>query len=1521
MQSNITQKRIKSFSLSGLIVFLLSFLATMPGWAQPYVNGNLRTGTSNAAGTFTPGTGFFVSELQTGNTAIGSSASYNAGLSMADDFTIPAGQTWNISGMEFYGYSTGYTSTTPFYDTLFIKIYDANPSTGTPTPVWGDFLTNRLGVVVRDSTYRVTSQPPFDNRMIWRIKGNVTTTLSAGTYWIEWTVSSIASVPGHFMPPSTVTGTVTQAGNNALQHLNDGTTNQWAPFMDAGSGTPQDLPFKIYYNTSCTGPNPTVSINASSSCTPATLTASGADLYTWSPAGGLSATNGAVVTANPTTTTTYTVTGVTTGGCSGTATVTIEAGPTSAILTPLEPGVNHILEGFSSGVPATWVTNNRSNPPGAAPTWNQGNPNLWPAYNGAPQTYLLSNFNVAGDGPGEDTISNWVFTPQIATINNGDKLSFYTRTVPDPGDPSDVFPDNMEVRLSTAGGSVNVGSSAASVGDFSTLLLAINPSYDQTSYPHEWTKYEVTISGLSGPASGRIGFRHYVPDGGPNGNYSDNIGLDLVRFYTPTPCVSAGSPQFFHVNVVGGNAPFSFVYSDGTTNTTVSNYAKDSLIAVNPSSSTTYTLVSGSVTGSTCATTNVTGALSVTIGGTPTITTQPSASVLVCENGTGSISIVAPGNTYQWQVSTDGGATWTNVSDGANYNGAASASLSLSNVPASWNNYQYHVIVTSSCGGSPVTSTASTISVTAAAIITSQPTAQVVCSGSNAVFNIAVTGNATYQWQVSADGGATWSDITGETSNTLTITGATAAQNGYQYQVIVTGCSGSATSNTALLSVDASTVISTQPQSAIVCDGSTASFSVVASGAANTYQWQVSTDGGTTWTDITGATSANYNIAAVNSTMNNNQYQVAITNPCGAPVISTSASLTITVAATITTQPADVTVCSGAAATFSVTVTGATPYQWQVSTDGGTTWTDIPGETSNTLSFASVTNTQNGTQYRVNISSCSSPVSSTAATLTVNESTVISTQPQSAAVCDGSPASFSVVASGAANTYQWQVSTDGGTTWTDITGATSADYNIAAANSSMNNNQYQVAITNPCGAPVISNAATLTISAAAAITAQPADATVCEGTDASFSITASGATGYQWQVSNDGGTTWSDITGATTATYSLVNPAATANGNKYRVVVTGCGGATINSNEANLTVNPAATITTQPADATACSGADISFSVTATGTALTYQWQISTDGGATWSDITGTTTATYSLVNPAATEDGNKYRVVINGSCTTNLTSDAATLSVSEAPVISAQPQDAAICEDGTATFSVTASGAPSYQWQVSTDGGTTWTDITGATNASLSADEMDHSNATSLVQVVVTNSCGSVTSGSATLTVNPLPVSTISATSTTLAPGETATLTVTSTPAANAYQWYFNGNAITNATNDSYTVTSTETGVYTVQVTTAAGCSAMSAPITINAASISFAFITPNPNDGSFKVNFHNAGTFNANRVVTIYDARGRLVFKQPYVAVLSNTIEVINISVPYLHPGIYWLMLSEANGKRLEVGQFMKR
>lgn len=170
--------------------------------------------------------------------------------------------------------------------------------------------------------------------------------------------------------------------------------------------------------------------------------------------------------------------------------------------------------------------------------WFQGNIAIFPAQSGNLTSYIAADFN---NTTGTNPISNWLITPPLE-LREGSRVVFYTRT-----EDTFQFPDRLQVRMSTNGLSVNVGTTAEDMGDFSTLLLDINPNYGVEGYPKSWRRYDAVVSGLQGATTGRLAFRYFVENGGPTGANSDYIGIDSVQFScatpTPTPAPTCPTPS------------------------------------------------------------------------------------------------------------------------------------------------------------------------------------------------------------------------------------------------------------------------------------------------------------------------------------------------------------------------------------------------------------------------------------------------------------------------------------------------------------------------------------------------------------------------------------------------------------------------------------------------------------------------------------------------------------------------------------------------------------------------------------------------------------------------------------------------------------------------------------------------------------------------------------------------------------------------------------------------------------------
>jgi hypothetical protein len=606
----------------------------------------------------------------------------------------------------------------------------------------------------------------------------------------------------------------------------------------------------------------------------------------------------------------------------------------------------------------------------------------------------------------------------------------------------------------------------------------------------------------------------------------------------------------------------------------------------------------------------------VTPGSGCTFSINPISQTLTAAGGTGSTTVTAGVGCAWTAVSND---AWITITSGAAGSGGGTVSYTVAA------NIGIARTGTITIAGQTFTVTQGCV----AATISSQPVSQTVCAGSPVTFSVTATGAGviTYQWRKGTV------NIPGATSSSFSITAAT-TNDGGSYDVVVTAACGSITSNTVTLTVNTPPAVTTNPANQSVLVGGTASFTAAASGTPTpSVQWQLSTNGGGSYSNLAGATSTTLNLANVTLAQSGNRYRAVFTNSCGTAT-TTGAILTVT-CQTITVNPttipggttgvaySQVFTQTGGSGTVTFTLTGTLPAGMSFS---GATLSGTPTQSGNFPITVTATDS-NG---------CSG---SRSYNLVINCGFTINPVSQSYAASGGSGSVSVTTAAGCS----WTATSNAG--WITITSGASGsgngtvNYNVATNTGAARTGTITIAgqtftVTQGCLATTIS--------------AQPASQTVCAGSPVSFSVTASGAgtLTYQWRKDTV------NISGATGSTYTDA-AVTTGDAGSYDVIVTGaCGSLT--SNSATLTVNAPPAITTNPANQSALVGSTASFTAAASGTPTpSVQWQVSTNGGGSYSNIAGATSTTLNLANVTLAQNGNRYRAVFTNSCGTATTTGA----------------------------------------------------------------------------------------------------------------------------------------------------------------------------------------------------------------------------------------------------------------------------
>ena len=644
------------------------------------------------------------------------------------------------------------------------------------------------------------------------------------------------------------------------------------------------------------------------------------------------------------------------------------------------------------------------------------------------------------------------------------------------------------------------------------------------------------------------------------------------------------------------------------------------------------------------------------------VTQQPSnASLEAGSGGTVTFGPVAgisdDGSTiiFQWEFSVNGGVGWATVSNGGGYSGATTNTLTVDDDFAK-NNFQYRCKLETSTSVQPSYTNAVTLTVFRTITVNTQPINSTPIAPAAGSFTCGGTtldaASITYQWQKSENGdGVTYQDISSATTTTYT-TGSTTYDDSYgdyyRCKLNATGASEVIT-NAARLFVLRTINITSQPVNITGAVGGTSSFGVAATTSDNdagdiTFQWQVSITNGSTWSDVsegTGGTTSTYTTPSLTAAYDTYQYRCLLSCAGATTTPSNAATLQVeTVTVVVSSQPTGSNVDEGQTATFT--------------TLGGVTMAPIGGNAASSSFETDQFDTPSG---------------------------------------GGGGEAQGQSSHEPSVTYQWERSDNGGAVWNTVSGATSASYTTGLTTyADDHNDQYRCVISAVgAAADATTNAVTLGVYRTFQITAQPSNATANEGATAAFAITTSASSGtvtYQWERSDDSGANYASVGGATSASFTTPTLVfADDNADRYRAVASLVGAqANLTSSHGELTVLRVISISSQPTSTAVIEGQTATFAVAAsiTSGSISYQWQKSTNAGASWVVINGANSSTYTT--PATvypTSPAEQFRCVLTNANATTLTSSAATLTVNESEFVSGPATVTPVIDaDTTRTFS-----------------------------------------------------------------------------------------------------------------------------------------------------------------------------------------------------------------------------------------------
>ena len=567
------------------------------------------------------------------------------------------------------------------------------------------------------------------------------------------------------------------------------------------------------------------------------------------------------------------------------------------------------------------------------------------------------------------------------------------------------------------------------------------------------------------------------------------------------------------------------------------------------------------------------------------------------------------GNSFLWQVSTNG-STWSNIANSNNPNLLPSQMGSLTS------NRYYRVFVTNvPC--SQAVSASILITVSPNPTVGTASSSQTICIGSTQS-NLSLnswTGNL--QWQSSSNN-INWSNIAGATSSTLTVAqmGGNLTTTTFYRVVVSNGAAcNPVNSNTVTITVVPQSNAGNISPNDTVCYNTQPNNIVLTNYTGTSISWQISTNG-STWNAI--GTNSNILLGSQIGPITSTRYIRAYVqnSPCSG-IYSLICTLYVAPLPVVGTISSNQTICQNstpAALVHSGNYVGN--LQWQFSSNN-INWTNIPNQTSSTLSSGAIGSLANSTYFRVMVMSepCT-PVYSNVVLITVTPSSNPGTITSNQTICTGSsPANL--ISNNTNGLLQWQYASNIAGPWTNIAGANSSILTSGQMGALTTTRYYRLVSTNGSCPSAASNAITITVSPQSNSGIISGPYAVCPGNTINALILTSNVGSIQWVVSTNTNGPFANIPNATndTLVYGPINQVTF-----FRVLITSPGCNTINTASYQVSLSPLPNIYAGP-DISLCLGQ--STTLIASG-GNSYSWQGL--GNNSIQQVSPTTNTTY-IVN------------------------------------------------------------------------------------------------------------------------------------------------------------------------------------------------------------------------------------------------------------------------------------------------------